>query len=554
MGSSRKGRDRRRGSPIVRMDRLLEEVEVIEAYGDPARTEVTAIEFDSRLVEPGALFCCLPGRTGDGHDYAVEAVARGATALLVERHLALDVTQAVVAPGTVRPAMAQLACAFFGQPARSLLTVGVTGTNGKTTVTHLLASIFESHGWPTDGHRHARRCAHDARSPRCCNACWPQARDTGRRAVSMEVSSHALAQARVDGIRFDAAVFTNLSHDHLDYHGTDGRVLRRQGVVVHPGTSGLAVVNADDAWGRRIIERGAVPTVGVLDAPRCATSRATRDRTSFRWRGARRVGVGGVVPRAQRPGRGYDRGGARGARGRRSWPACDHASPVPGRFEVVATGAPFTVVVDYAHTPEGLRVVLDSARALAGGHRVLCVFGCGGDRDRDKRPAMGAVAALARRRRRGHLGQPQARGSRRHHRRGRVGCARGVRGRGPSPTGPTPSSSSSTWPRPATWWCVAGKGHERDIEIGTTRMPFDDRRGGGRRRGRCAGRAGPALEGRTVISLMTSGGIALWVAALGTPLLIRWLAPSGGSGSRSARTGPSCTWPRRARPPWEGWP
>ena len=316
MGSSRKGRDRPRGSPIVRMDRLLEEVEVIEAYGDPAGTEVTAIEFDSRHVEPGALFCCLPGRAGDGHDHAAEAVARGATALLVERRLALDVTQAVVAAGTVRPAMARLACAFFGQPARSLLTVGVTGTNGKTTVTHLLASIFEAHRWPTTviGTLDGARTTPEAP---VLQRLLAEARDGGRRAVAMEVSSHALAQARVDGIRFDAAVFTNLSHDHLDYHGTIEAYFAAKASLFTPERAAMAVVNVDDAWGRRILDRGACPDRGVLDGGGAAPSRAAAQRTVVRLaRASGRAGAGGIVPRRQRPGGGDDGCGPRGPRGR----------------------------------------------------------------------------------------------------------------------------------------------------------------------------------------------------------------------------------------------
>lgn len=474
------------------MDRLLEEVEVIEAYGDPARTEVTAIELDSRLVEPGALFCCLPGRTGDGHDHAVEAVARGATALLVERHLALDVTQAVVAPGTVRPAMAQLACAFFGQPARSLLTVGVTGTNGKTTVTHLLASILESHGWPTtvigtlDGARTTPE------SP-TLQRLLAQARDTNRRAVSMEVSSHALAQARVDGIRFDAAVFTNLSHDHLDYHGTVDAYFAAKASLFTPARAALAVVNADDDWGRRIIDRGAVPTV-AYSMREVRDVEGDADRTSFRWRGRRvELALAGSF-HVRNALAAATTAAALGVPEDVIVAGLDHASPVPGRFEVVATGAPFTVVVDYAHTPEGLRVVLDSARALAGGHRVLCVFGCGGDRDRDKRPAMGAVAAL--------------------HADVAVVTSDNPRNEDPDAiiaevvSGVPPGSDVMVRPdradaielvidlaAPGDVVVLAGKGHEREIEVGTTRLPFDDRLVAATAAAGHADRAGPGSKG-----------------------------------------------------------
>jgi UDP-N-acetylmuramoyl-L-alanyl-D-glutamate--2,6-diaminopimelate ligase len=487
MGSSRKARDRPERSLVVRLDRLLEEVEVIEAQGDPARTEVTAIEFDSRRVEPGALFCCLPGRTGDGHDHAVEAVARGATALLVERLLDLDVTQAVVARGTARPAMALVASAFYGQPSRSLLTVGVTGTNGKTSVTHLLASIFEAQRWPTtvigtlDGARTTPE------SP-VLQRLLAQARDTGRRAVAMEVSSHALAQARVDAIRFDVAVFTNLSHDHLDYHGTVEAYFAAKASLFTPERTARAVVNADDAWGRRIIERGAVPTVGYSMAEVSEVESAPQ-HTSFRWRGRRvELALTGSFHVANALAA-ASTAAALGVPDEVIVTGLARAAPVPGRFEVVDTAAPFTVVVDYAHTPDGLQVVLDSARALAGGHRVLCVFGCGGDRDRDKRPAMGAIAA--------------------RHADVAVVTSDNPRNEDPGAiiaevlSGVPSGSDVIVRPEraeaielvidlaaPGDVVVVAGKGHEREIEIGARRLPFDDREVSASALARRAGRAG----------------------------------------------------------------
>jgi UDP-N-acetylmuramoyl-L-alanyl-D-glutamate--2,6-diaminopimelate ligase len=471
MGSSQKERDRPRGSLIVRLDRLLGEIEVIETYGDPAGTEVTAIAFDSRRVEPGALFCCLPGVTDDGHDHAVDALSRGAGALLVERHLALDVTQAVVAPGTVRPAMARLAGAFFGQPARALLSVGVTGTNGKTTVTHLVASIFEAQGWSTTviGTLDGARTTPESPDLQRLLA---EARDRHRRAVAMEVSSHALAQARVDGILFDAAVFTNLSHDHLDYHGTVEAYFAAKASLFTPARAALGVVNADDEWGRQILDRGAVPMVGYSMSEVSAVE-SDPGHTSFTWRGRRvelaLTGSFHVVNALAAA----TTAAALGVPEDVIVTGLNQATPVPGRFEVVPTTAPFTVVVDYAHTPEGLRVALDSARRLARGHRVLCVFGCGGGRDRDKRPAMGLVAGrdadvaivtsdnprnedpdaiiddvMA--------GVPD--GSEVHVRRQRAEAI----------------ELGIDLARPGDVVVVAGKGHEREIEIGTQRVPFAD--------------------------------------------------------------------------------
>jgi len=454
------------------MDRLLEEVEVIEGRGDPAKTEVTSIEFDSRHVSPGALFCCLPGRAGDGHDHAAEAVARGATALLVERRLALDVTQAVVAPGGARRAMAQMACAFFGQPARDLLTVGVTGTNGKTTVTHLLASIFEAHRWSTtvigtlDGARTTPE------SP-VLQRLLAEARDNARRAVAMEVSSHALAQARVDGIRFDVAVFTNLSHDHLDYHGTVDAYFAAKASLFTPERAALAVVNADDPRGRWLLDSSRIPTVGFTMAE-VSGIESTPDHTAFTWRGRRvELGLAGSFHVANALAAATT-AAALGVPEDVVQTGLRRAAPVPGRFEVVETGAPFTVVVDYAHTPDGLRVLLDSARELAAGHRVLCVFGCGGGRDHEKRPLMGAVAAAG----------------------ADVAVVTSDNSRHEDPdaiiaevlTGVPPGSRVmvrrdraeaidlvTDLASPGDVVVVAGKGHESEIEIGTERLPFDDR-------------------------------------------------------------------------------
>ena len=472
MGSSRQGRDRPGGSHSVRMDRLLEEVEVIEAYGDPAGTEVTAIEFDSRHVGPGALFCCLPGRVGDGHEHAAEAVARGATALLVERRLALEVTQAVVPTGTARPAMAGVASAFFGQPARSLLTVGVTGTNGKTTVTHLIASIFEAQRWPTavigtlDGARTTPE------SP-VLQRLLAEARDTGRRALSMEVSSHALTQARVDGIRFDAAVFTNLSHDHLDYHGTVNAYFAAKASLFTPEHAALGVVNEDDPRGRQILGRGDIPGVGYSMAEVSALHSAV-DHTAFTWRGRRvELALAGSFHVANALAAATT-AVALGVPEDVVVTGLTRAAPVPGRFEVVATSAPFTVVVDYAHTPDGLEVLLDSARALAAGHRVLCVFGCGGDRDHEKRPAMGAIAA-----RRADVAVVTSDNPRHEDPDAIISdVVAGV------PAGAEVAARRDRGEAidlvvglaaPGDVVVVAGKGHERDIEIGGTRLPFEDR-------------------------------------------------------------------------------
>jgi UDP-N-acetylmuramoyl-L-alanyl-D-glutamate--2,6-diaminopimelate ligase len=454
------------------MERLFEEVEVIDAHGDPSTTEVTAIEFDSRRVGPGALFCCLPGRRNDGHNHASEAVAKGATALLTERPLNLGVTEVVVAPGMARPSMARLACALFGQPARSLVTVGVTGTNGKTTVTHLLASIFQAHKWPTtvigtlDGARTTPE------SP-VLQRLLAEARDSGRRAVSMEVSSHALSQARVDGIRFDAAVFTNLSHDHLDYHGTVDAYFAAKAALFTPERAARAVVNQDDPWGAQLMRRASVPTIGFTMAE-VADVQSGADRTLFSWRGRRvELALAGSfhVANALAAATTAD---ALGVPADVIVDGLSNAAAVPGRFEVIPSAAPFTVVVDYAHTPDGLEVVLGSARQLAAGHRVLCVFGCGGNRDRDKRPAMGAVAG-----RRSDLAVLTSDNPRDEDPDAIIAeVLAGVEEGSAVVVEPDRAAAIELVIEragPGDVVVVAGKGHERDIEIGPARLPFDDR-------------------------------------------------------------------------------
>ncbi len=267
------------------MNLLLEGIDVVETRGDPTTVEVASIELDSRSVGPGALFCCLPGRVTDGHDHAPDAVARGAGSLLVERPLDLPVVQAIVGTGRARPAMARLACAFNGFPARSLVTVGVTGTNGKTTVSHMLGAVLDAHGTPAVviGTLDGARTTPEAPLLQLQLA---GALGQGRRAAVLEVSSHALTESRVDGIVFDAAVFTNLSHDHLDHHGTMEAYFSAKASLFVPERAALGVVNADDPYGARLVGAASVPvtTFSVGDADDVVTDASG---TAFTWHGRR---------------------------------------------------------------------------------------------------------------------------------------------------------------------------------------------------------------------------------------------------------------------------
>lgn len=456
----------------MRMDLLLEEVEIVQRIGDLASVEVTSVELDSRHVVPGSLFCCLPGTTTDGHTFASDAVERGAVALLSERPVDQDVPQVIVPPGAARTAMANVAAALAGHPAAALTVIGVTGTNGKTTVTHLLGSILEAHGLPTTivGTLDGERTTPEAP---VLQRLLADARDMGKKAVAMEVSSHALSQARVDAMRFSAAVFTNLGQDHLDYHKTMEEYFEAKAGLFRPDRADQAVVNADDPWGRRLIADASIPTTGFSVSEISNVEVAPR-HTAFTWCD-RRVEMGltgsynavnaltaatcavalGVPPDTV-------------VEGLRA------ASSVPGRFEVVDVPGPVTVIVDYAHTPDGLATAVASARQLAGGRRVVVVFGCGGDRDSAKRPLMGAVA------------DAQAdmvvvtsdnpRGERREDIIDQV--LAGISDRSRTLVEPERGAAlelAIDMAEPGDIVLIAGKGHEGYIEAAGRRYPFDDR-------------------------------------------------------------------------------
>jgi UDP-N-acetylmuramoyl-L-alanyl-D-glutamate--2,6-diaminopimelate ligase len=358
------------------------------AASDLASIDVTAIELDSRRAGPGSIFCCLRGERTDGHDHAPEAVARGAVALLVERPLALGVPELVVTDARV--AMAEMSVAFYGDPARSMTVIGVTGTNGKTTTTFLLREVFEAGGLRAEvlGTLSGARTTPEAPELQARLAAM---RDRGTDAVAMEVSSHALDMHRVDGTRFAVVAFTNLSRDHLDYHGTMEAYFEVKARLFSPAFSPRAVVDIDSPYGRLLLDAAKVPTTGFsLDDLTDVEMDASGTR--FTWRGHRvalslagRFNLSNALTAAESAfAAGLDPGAI----------ATGISRPVvvPGRFETIDEGQPFGVIVDYAHTPDGLEQVLDAARRLRGGE-VTVVFGCGGERDATKRPAMGEVAA-----------------------------------------------------------------------------------------------------------------------------------------------------------------
>jgi len=375
------------------MTLLLDDISVLETAGDPAVVDVRGLSHDSRRVVAGDLFCCLPGQGTDGHRFAADAVGRGAVALLCEHLLDLPVAQVRVAEGQARPAMARAAAAFWGFPSRDLLMAGITGTNGKTSVAHLLGAVVGQSGRPTTvlGTLSGARTTPEATDLQRRLAEIRAAVPSGTQgAVAMEVSSHALVQSRVDGIHFDVAVFTNLSHDHLDYHGSMEEYFQAKASLFTADRTVRGVVNAEDPWGRRLLAEARVPLVAVR-ADAASRVDLALGRSSFTWRGHRvdlamtgAVNVHNAVLAAEAA-------VSLGLTPAEAAAGLAAAGPVPGRLEVVASDG-LSVLVDYAHTPDGLAVVLAEARRLAGDGRVLVVFGCGGDRDRAKRPLMGEVA------------------------------------------------------------------------------------------------------------------------------------------------------------------
>jgi UDP-N-acetylmuramoyl-L-alanyl-D-glutamate--2,6-diaminopimelate ligase len=407
----------------VQFEELLRDVDVLSFAGDAA-IDVAGLSYDSRRVHPGDCFACIPGIDTDGHAYAPDAVAAGAVALLVERHLDVGhgtgadsgVAQARVE--SVRRALGPAAARFHDYPSRQLRCLGVTGTNGKTTTTYLLESCAVAAGdrvglVGTTGARidgETVPLGHTTPEATELQSLLARMRDRGVTTVALEVSSHALDQHRIDGTWFQAVGFTNLSQDHLDYHGTLAAYYEAKSALFDPIRAAAAAISLDDPYGRQMCElagqRGLPVTTFGLDEPEADVVAddielgAARTRFVLRDRrtGARRqvelallgrFNVANALTAATMAlvvGLPFDAIVA----------GLSRPIVIPGRLEPVEAGQPFTVLVDYAHTPAALASVLDAARDLGASSgaagRVIVVFGCGGDRDREKRPLMGRAA------------------------------------------------------------------------------------------------------------------------------------------------------------------
>jgi UDP-N-acetylmuramoyl-L-alanyl-D-glutamate--2,6-diaminopimelate ligase len=351
-----------------------------------APVEVRDLAYDARTVAPGTLFFCVPGERFDGHDFAAEAVARGAAALVVERPLDADLPQLVV--DSARRAMAPAADEFFGRPTEALQVAGITGTTGKTTTAYLLHAILDAAGRRPgllgtvesrigDERRPAVRTTAEAID---LQRWFREMLDAGNVSCAIEATSHGSELHRLDHVRFATLVFTNLTHEHLDFHGTMERYFHAKRRLFTPGVP--AAVNVGDAYGRRLAEE--VPhalTYGFADDAEVKPDALAGVDLKLRGRFNVENALGALA--AARLLAIDEDAIAEGLESVRS---------VPGRFEEVDEGQPFRVIVDYSHKPDALANVLSTARELTAG-KLVCVFGCGGDRDRAKRPLMGQIAA-----------------------------------------------------------------------------------------------------------------------------------------------------------------
>ncbi len=463
----------------------LQRVLAAGGTGTDGEVEITDLAYDASRVTPGSAFFCVPGSRADGHDYADRAVAAGAAALVVERTLELPVPQLLVEDARV--SMAVAADAFFGEPTRALEVAGVTGTNGKSTTAFLLRSVLEAAGrstglvgtveWVVGGT--TRPAPHTTPEAIDLQRLFRQMIDGGDECVALEASSHGSELHRLDRVRFAALVFTNLSQDHLDLHGTMESYFQAKRRLFVGAQPPPAAVNVGNDAGRRLAlelaesRRAPLVTFGITDAaeirpddllvgPHGSSFRAggieieTPLRGRFNVENVLGVVAAGILLDVD------DEAIAAGVRA---------LAGVPGRFEAVDEGQPFAVIVDYAHTPESLDIVLQAARELGEG-RVIAIFGAGGDRDRGKRPLMGAVAVQ----RADHVivtsDNPRSEEP--------LAIIQDVlQGAGMDvaidPDRRTAIHEAVSLARAGDVVVIAGKGHEQGQDIGGVVTPFDDR-------------------------------------------------------------------------------
>ncbi len=465
------------------LERLIAALAPTDVVGRAA-TDVRELAYDARGAFPGALFFCVPGMTVDGHDFAAQAVENGAVALVVERQLDIAVPQLVVPDS--RAAMAVAADEFFDRPTADLAVAGVTGTNGKTTTAFLLYAVMAAAGrrpgllgtveTRVDGERRpATRTTAEAID---VQRLFREMLDAGDRSCAMEATSHGSALHRLDRVRFSVLVFTNLSQDHLDFHDDMEDYFQAKRRLFLGEGAPPAAVNVGDAWGRRLAgdlraqgaplvtfgfaEDAEVRPDGLELGPDVTELTAGGIRLKTRLRG--RFNIENVLA-AVAAGRLLELPDEALARG------IESVAGVPGRFETIDEGQPFTVVVDYSHKPGALETVLRTARELTSG-RLVCVFGCGGDRDRGKRPLMGRIAA--------ELADVAIVTSDNPRSEDPLAIIEEIAAGMPSEPEIEPDRRRAIeraveLAAPGDVVVIAGKGHERGQEIAGRMLPFDDR-------------------------------------------------------------------------------
>jgi UDP-N-acetylmuramoyl-L-alanyl-D-glutamate--2,6-diaminopimelate ligase len=439
----------------MQLERLIAALAPTDVVGGAA-VEIRELAYDAREVARGALFFCVRGADADGHDFAADAVDRGAAALVVERPLGLGVPQLVVPD--VRAAMPRAAVEFFGDPTARLPVAAITGTNGKTTTAYVLWSILAAAGeQPSLLTNVERRIGDEVRTvglntPESIDLqrLFAEMLEAGNRVCVMEATSMASVKSRLDGTRFAVLVFTNLTQDHLDFHGTMDEYFEAKRRLFAQATR--AVINVGDDYGARL---AAEMPDGITFSPDDALT-----GIELKLQGRFNVENALAAAAAAR---------ALGVEEAAIKQGIEAVERVPGRFDPVDEGQPFTVLVDYAHTPGALESALESARELARG-RLICVFGAGGDRDRDKRPLMGQVVA-------------------------ELADVALVTSDNPRSEDPAAIAldvvdgldldveldrrraieRALEWAREGDVVVIAGKGHEQGQEIAGRKLPFDDR-------------------------------------------------------------------------------
>ncbi len=360
-----------------------------ERLGEINDVEVHGLSYDSRLINSGDLFFCFKGEKKDSHDFVYDAIKGGASALVVERKIDIDFPQVI--SSSSRKMMSEIAEIFYEFPSREITTVGVTGTNGKTTTVNILSAIAKAAGEKTET---IGTLTGQLTTPEAPDL-QRQIRDSIGNGVSflaMEVSSHALLQNRISRMTYDAAIFTNLSLDHLDYHGDMESYYKAKSSLFSPTHSKLAVINADNQFGKRLMNEVEIPRISFSLNDVDIVER-TLIKTTFRWKGKiielKLPGVfnleNALAAAVTAEALGFNREVI--AKGLES------AKGTPGRFELLTHSdeEPY-IIVDYCHTPDGLEKILLSINELLPGARTHIVFGCGGDRDTSKRAQMGMIS------------------------------------------------------------------------------------------------------------------------------------------------------------------